>query len=54
MTSPLCTDFLKLVSTDMQVIQFGALDCGPFKELIIGDVEPLKVREGIILLEHSH
>ena len=54
MTCPFRTDLLKLVPPNVQIVQFGALETGPLNELIIGDVEPLKVGECVFLREDSH
>ena len=52
MTSPFSTDLLKLISTDGKIVELGALESWPFKELIIGDVQPFEVRECVVLSEH--
>ena len=40
-SSPAFVDFLELVTRNVEVVKLGALEGGPFVELVVGDVEPL-------------
>ena len=51
MPGPLAAHFFKFVPANVQIVELGALEGGPLGELIIGDVEPFEVGEGVFLAE---
>ena len=48
MTRPLIVDLLQFVARDVEVVELGALESWPLVELVVGDVEPLQVGEGLL------
>ena len=52
MTSPPFIHFLKFVAADVQIVELGALEAGPLVELVVRNVQPLQVREGVFSREH--
>ena len=50
-TGPVSADFLQLIATDVKIVKLGALEGWPLSELVIRDVEPFEVGEGLLLSE---
>ena len=50
-SGPFRADLLQFIAADVQVVQLGALEGWPLCELVIGDVEPFEVGEGVLLSE---
>ena len=54
MTSPSFVYLFKFVTTDVEVVKFGALESWPLGEFVVGDIEPFEVGESFFHFENGH
>ena len=54
MTSPSFVYLFKFVTTDVEVVKFGALESWPLGEFVVRDIEPFEVGESFFHFENGH